>query len=268
MQSSFQIPAPSLQDSIQLFWQIKRNNETVQKETIIPKGGIEIIFNFEDTDILFAKQGGRQDNIPKCFINGFNTTPFELILPGKQEFFGVLLQPTAIKKIFRTPAAVFADKCVDMMLVDKSFHWLWHSLAEKKTVGERAVEFSGWLQKRIDNSTEQEKFLNKFLLPETDSIMSVSELFKSLYYSPRHASRKLQELTGMNAEQTIQYKKYLRGVQLVHHTEMSLTEIAYDAGFSDQSHFIKTFKSFARITPGDYRNMKSYIAGHLYENVR
>lgn len=268
MESNLHFPTSSFQDAIQLFWQVNRSNELPQKETIIPKGGIEIIFNFNNADIQYAKHGDGHGMIPKCFINGFNTEPFELMLPGHQVFFGVLLQPTAVKKILRTPAVEFANKVVDLMLVDKSIHPLWHALAEKDNIAERAAEFCCWLQKRMDESTEQEKFINAFLQPETNNIMSVPELSKSLYYSPRHASRKLQEITGMNAEQTIQYKKYLRGMQLMHQSEMSLTEIAYDAGFSDQSHFIKTFKSLARITPSDYRTMKSPLAGHLYENVR
>jgi len=72
----------------------------------------------------------------------------------------------------------------------------------------------------------------------------------------------------MNAEQIIRYKKYLHTIHLIHHSCLSLTEIAYDSGFSDQSHFIKTFKSFAQIKPNEYRSNKSTWAGHIFENVR
>ncbi len=36
--------------------------------------------------------------------------------------------------------------------------------------------------------------------------------------------------------------------------EIPLTEIAYSTGFSDQSHFTRTFKRFVGITPGAFRN--------------
>jgi AraC-like DNA-binding protein len=32
----------------------------------------------------------------------------------------------------------------------------------------------------------------------------------------------------------------------------NLTDIAYDNGFADQSHFIRSFKEFTQITPNDY----------------
>jgi AraC family transcriptional regulator len=38
-------------------------------------------------------------------------------------------------------------------------------------------------------------------------------------------------------------------------TDASLGEIAAAAGFSDQSHFSRTFKSYLGITPGEYRKI-------------
>ncbi|MGH2648219.1 MAG: helix-turn-helix transcriptional regulator, partial [Ginsengibacter sp.] len=35
--------------------------------------------------------------------------------------------------------------------------------------------------------------------------------------------------------------------------EMSLTEISYDCGFADQSHFIRTFKNNMGVTPFNFR---------------
>ena len=31
-----------------------------------------------------------------------------------------------------------------------------------------------------------------------------------------------------------------------------LTDVAYDNGFADQSHFIRSFREFTQITPNDY----------------
>ena len=35
-------------------------------------------------------------------------------------------------------------------------------------------------------------------------------------------------------------------------TEMSVTEVAYAAGFSDSSYFIQCFRKYKEITPGEY----------------
>jgi AraC-like DNA-binding protein len=93
-------------------------------------------------------------------------------------------------------------------------------------------------------------------------------LANMLCYSPRHLSRKVHSLTGMNTEEVLSYKRFLRSVELIHYTNMSLTQIAYCCQFADQSHFIRTFRSLAAITPGEYKNQKSPLPGHIYENVR
>ena len=98
--------------------------------------------------------------------------------------------------------------------------------------------------------------------------LSVKELAQSLCYSPRQLSRKMAEATGMNTEEILLYKKYLHAVHLMHHTDWSLTQIAYQSNFSDQSHFIKSFKTYTKMTPGEYRAGKSYVKGHIFENVR
>jgi len=78
----------------------------------------------------------------------------------------------------------------------------------------------------------------------------------------------MKALTGMNTEEVLLYKKFLHSIDLIHHTKMSLTEIAYCCQFTDQSHFIKTFRSLAMMTPGDYEDQKSLLPGHIFKNVR
>jgi AraC-like DNA-binding protein len=36
-------------------------------------------------------------------------------------------------------------------------------------------------------------------------------------------------------------------------SDLSVTQIAYDCGFNDLSYFIKTFKTFKKVSPKDYR---------------
>jgi len=110
--------------------------------------------------------------------------------------------------------------------------------------------------------------MNNFLYDVHQHGSSVTELAGSLCYSPRHLARKVFEATGMNTEEVLLYKKYLHAVDLIHRSELSLTEIVYQSCFSDQSHFIKTFKTYAEITPGEYKRTRSDVKGHIYQDVR
>jgi len=248
-------------------WQVDQYTNC-NKEYIIPKGVVEIIFNFSHSGATTAQLNNAVYHLPNCFINGFNTTPIQVQHPKQQVFFGVVLQPLAIKKILGFPAGEFSDVTVDLTLLDSIFHSLWHQLAEQDNFDKRVSVFLNWVTKKITEWLPQEQLINTFLYAVDQHELSVNELASAVCYSPRHLARKMVEATGMNTEAILLYKKYLHAVHLIHHTDLPLTAIAYQSQFSDQSHFIKTFKSYAKMTPGEYQRNKSVVKGHLYNDVR
>ena len=192
----------------------------------------------------------------------------QLQLPERQEFFGVQLPPLVVKKLLGAPACEFSDRVVDLNLIDPVYSSLWNKLAEQNSFEERVSVFSRWMEKKMPDLQPREKLVNDFLSLAGQHDVSVTTLAGTLCYSPRQLSRKMIEATGMNTEEILLYKKYLHAVHLIHHTDLSLTKIAYQSHFSDQSHFIKSFKSFAHMTPGEYKAARTHVKGHIYENVR
>ena len=268
MNSNIHIPqSPHLKNVIQSVWQVD-GLTPFRNEHIIPNGIIEVIFNFSDGSPIPAHVGDRQYHLAKSFINGFNTVPIQLQLPERQTFLGMRLQPLAVKKFLGIPASAFSDMIVDLALLDSTLHALWHRLADQNNFENRISVLTGWMGKKLPGLLPQETMINNFLSGIDQHDVSVTELSHSLCYSTRQLSRKMAEATGMNTEEILLYKKYLHAVHLIHHTDLSLTKIAYQSHFSDQSHFIKSFKTYARMTPGEYKASKGYLKGHIYENVR
>jgi AraC-like DNA-binding protein len=268
LNSHIYIPqSPHLKNAIHSVWQTG-GLTPFHNEHIIPKGIVEVIFNFSDSASMHAYMGDRQFRLSNCFINGFNKVPVELQLPEQLMFFGVQLQPLAVKKILGIPAGEFSDMIVDLDLLDSTFHSLWHQLAGQTHFDNRISVLSRWMGKKLPDFQPQEKMINHFLSGIDPHDVSVTELARSLCYSPRQLSRKMAEATGMNTEEILLYKKYLHAVDLIHHTDLSLTQIAYQCHFSDQSHFIKSFKTYSAMTPGAYKASKSFMKGHIYKNVR
>ena len=267
MNHNYYIPAEiAYQNIIQAIWQIA-HTPLFSTEYIIPKGVIEVIFNFSDSAIP-TEIGYKNYDLPSCFINGFNTLPINIHLPENQVFFGVIFQPVAVTKIFKVHGSELADITIDMTLIDVTFNSLWHQLVEQTTFDARVKTFLNWLNSKITDWHPQDQLMNTFLYASKQQALSVTGLADTLCYSTRHLSRKLFEVTGMNAEEILLYKKYLHAVELMHKTNLSLTEIAHQSFFVDQSHFIKTFKGYAGITPGAYRRKMSLVKGHIYDNVR
>lgn len=229
---------------------------------------VEVIFNFSESQPIPAELSGKQYSLGNCFINGYNTVPARLELPQQQEFFGVRIQPLAVKKLFGVASGDFTNVVVDLTLVDSGTSSLWHQLAELTVFEKRVSVFSNWIQKKLPVWQPQEEMVNHFLSGVDQHDLSVKELAYTLCYSPRHLSRKMIEATGLNTEEFLLYKKYLHAVHLIHHTDLSLTKIAYQSNFSDQSHFIRSFRNYSQLTPGEYKKTKGFVKGHIFENVR
>ncbi len=237
-------------------------------ETIVPKGTIEIIFDFSEARFINALFLDRPCQLPKCFINGFNDIPIQVQWPSPQHFMGIAFHPLAIKKILRIPPAEFANRAIDLSLVHPEFDHLWHQLAEQRTFEARVSVIARWVEDHMVELHPQEQLLNNTICALRPPQENIPQLAASLHYSPRHLSRKIQEITGMNSEVFLHYKKFFYAVHLLHHSSLSLTGIAYQSQFADQSHFIKTFHKFAGMTPGAYQKQKSALPGHIFKDVR
>jgi AraC-like DNA-binding protein len=80
--------------------------------------------------------------------------------------------------------------------------------------------------------------------------ISITDLRNQLYITERTFERKFTKEIGVTPKQfakIIQFSYSLN--QLQESDYYSLTDVAYNNNFSDQSHFIRTFKKYAGQTP-------------------
>ena len=253
---------PVLKNYISLMWQCS-GSPVYENEMILPSGVIEIIFNLSG-NVFTGKIIRDPFSVKRSFINGFNTKPVLLKLPGYHSFFGVRFHPFVIRHLFGFNAGEFANCTIDLSLIDPFFNSLWYQLYEAKIFPKRVSIFREWLLKKTGGIIRRANAIDLFLNNEPEKKYCVHTLSKSLYCSPRQLSRKFYQLTGMNTLHILTYKNYLKSLALMENPKLSLTEIGYSCYFSDQSHFIKVFKGFAGITPGEYRKQKGFLKGHIY----
>jgi AraC-like DNA-binding protein len=256
-----------LKESVRYFFQAQRINVPLSQEIILPKGAIEVIFNFYDSEKTKFTINDYSTMLPRCFISGFRDCPTSLDLPQNQYFFGVVFHPLAAKYIFKIKLDEVTNLCVDLTLIHPDFNSLWHRMAEQSTFMERVKVVSEWILQEISDLSPREHMINRFLNPDTTFFSTVSELSNNLCYSSRQLSRKFIEIAGMNSEQMLNFMRYLKSIELIYHTALPLSEVAYRCNFADQAHFSRTFKDFTLLSPKVYRQKKSDIAGHYYENV-
>ncbi|MFL9484617.1 AraC family transcriptional regulator [Chitinophagaceae bacterium LWZ2-11] len=75
-----------------------------------------------------------------------------------------------------------------------------------------------------------------------------------LYITPNHLNALCQDLLGKTAGELIRDRVLLEAKRLLTNAGMSITEIAYDLNFKDNSYFNRFFKKNVGITPDEFRN--------------
>ena len=83
--------------------------------------------------------------------------------------------------------------------------------------------------------------------------ITTEQIAASLYISRTHLSARFHRETGITLSDYILKEKTEEAKRLLRYTNKSLAVISAYLGFSSQSHFSRTFRKYADITPGEYR---------------
>ena len=94
-----------------------------------------------------------------------------------------------------------------------------------------------------------EKIIDKNL---TNSQFGVPDLGKGIGLSRMQLYRKLKSIRGLNANEFIREYRIKKAAQLMGTTELNVSEILFEVGFSNRSYFTKCFKKLLGVTPREY----------------
>ena len=86
--------------------------------------------------------------------------------------------------------------------------------------------------------------------------MSVKELADRVYMSTTHFSRIFKQQTGLSPYEFILISRMNRAKELLHQSDMSISQIAYASGFNSESNFIHSFSRNTGMTPNKFRKLK------------
>ena len=86
-----------------------------------------------------------------------------------------------------------------------------------------------------------------------DSDISVEDLAADMSLSRVQLYRKVKNLTGSSPVELLRTARLNRAYQLLLTSDKSVSEVAYDVGFTAPSYFTKCFKEEFGMLPGDVR---------------
>jgi len=125
---------------------------------------------------------------------------------------------------------------------DESLRTLEQALLEGQSVTNSGRRFPQWLE-RVRNILEQ-RFAEPFKL---------SEIAAEAGVHPVHLAREFRKHYGASVGEYLRRVRIEYACRELMGSNVAVTNIAFAAGFADQSHFSRTFKRLCGTTPGRYR---------------
>ena len=259
------LPPENLKPFVKYFWVLENNNTNNATVTFSPlaDGSPGIMFQPPEKGTFFYPEENKQ--LPGIFLYGQTIQPAKMILSGKISTVGIIFHPHALKSVFGIDAYELTGTCVDLGLVQhKKERPLQEKLLAAASVDEQIRLFSASLANSVQHTNEQQDVVIKFAVTQIlqgKGNISFATLQQQLQLTERTLERRFKQCIGIPAKLFSRICRFQESLnQLRKNNYQKLSDIAYENGYSDQSHFIRTFKEFAGVSPFDYKIQLSEVA--------
>ena len=199
--------------------------------------------------------------LSEIFLYGLTIIPIELVVDGAYRFIIFQLHPVAARAILGIDPKELNDDCYDLNLLS--------SVATKEYLSEINNTNDIRDQSEIIARLISQLILNKVYFPHAtimDAIemiikssgkATVKELTEKLNITERTLQRNFVEHVGVPPKKFAKIIQFYSSFNQVTADSWSrLTDIVYENGFADQSHFIRDFKKYTGQKPKELKVKK------------
>ena len=242
-------PPPSLAPYIRSFW-ILEADVTPGADFVyrsMADGSAELLFHYQG---LFDEVTG-QDKFEKSFYSGIHGQSRHMrrfVIQQRFGIFGVYLYPFALPLFFSAAADSLSDQMPDLAsLMGKEGSHLEEQMMLAVDNRERLAIITGFFKKKLKAITAPDLRVHKMIrgMIHAKGQVKVQQLAAQSFLSVRQFERQFKAGAGFSPKLYMRILRFQEAIQAYPNRSKSLTEIAYDCGYADQSHFIHDFKEFS-----------------------
>jgi AraC-like DNA-binding protein len=255
-------PPHQLADYVRFFW-FSEGNASIHKPFV------HHAFAYPCPELLFCYKGQFKYNsefeAERTLSSGIygQTQTFSKVA-SKADFgiFGFYLYPHALPQLFCLPANELTNQSADI----KTFCGKEGEILEEKIMlaldnDQRVKLASDFLEARLKNVKTE--YTNIFSSIKTISnscrVTSVKALADNSFLSVRQFERRFKEFSGFSPKLFLRITRFNSVLNKTFQNK-SITQIAYEYGYYDQSHFIHDFQKFSGCNPKEYFKQETIVA--------
>lgn len=259
-------PSPALARYVRSFWVLEHEVSAGQPyiHRTMADGCAELIFHYKGRfDEILAN-----DKTELSFnsgVHGQSQSFRRFLIREDFAIFGVYLYPFAVPVLFGIPSTEISNEMPDIVtfLGNKGAE-LEEKMMLAADTSERVRIMSEFLENCLRKNQPSEpavfSVINQII--QSNGIASVPELAASSFLSTRQFERKFKAFSGFSPKLFSRIIRFQSALNAYGDKEKSLTEIAYECGYYDQSHFIHDFKAFSGDHPRFYFSGRTEGTGY------
>ncbi|GAB2799073.1 helix-turn-helix domain-containing protein [Rhabdobacter roseus] len=248
-----QLPTPPLRDYVRFFWVL---------EGEVPPGQPYVHRSMADgcPELIFHYQGTFTDlqQAAPSFTAGMHGQAQRHSRFAIQESFGILgvyLYPFALPRLFGLPASALTNQQATLCeLLGPAGQALEERVMLAPDNAQRIRLLSSFLEKQLAKNEEKTPRVLSAIqgMIQSQGTLRVQQLAEQSFLSTRQMERSFRYFTGFSPKLYGRILRFQAALSAYGNQSKSLTDIAYDCGYYDQSHFIHDFKAFSGHHPRAY----------------
>ena len=265
-------PPVHLRGHVRFFWTLESHGTNPTPKTFGPiaDGCPGIIFQHAHKGIFYDQQ---QKRLPEIFLFGQTTKHMQLHTTGNLHAIGVYLYPTALNAVFGLNAFELTNSCLDLDdLAVKQGLDLSEQLVNTDSKTEQIELLSSWLYSQIRKNKPKEEGAVQYILgriSQAKGNVSLKDLQAEVRMTERSFERKFKQSVGISPKLYSRVCRFQASLQQLRNNQYkSLTDIAFENGYADQSHFIRAFKEFAGFSPWQYQKQSKELVQNFPELLK
>lgn len=220
---------------------------------LIANGFPSLIFQASE----YAPVAGGNGFLETLSLHGQYVAPVQLALRGRFSLLACFFRPHVLKSLFGFEAAELTGARLDLDLFRPAKEArLKERLLNAASRGERVDLIQDFVRDRISRRPSLGKSaasLATRAILESDGLVALGRVQESLGTTERSLQRLFDAEVGVSPRLFARICRFQSAFRKLNEGRFSaLGDLAHDAGYADQSHFIRAFKEFAGMGPKEY----------------
>jgi len=250
-------PGKPLQPYVKHYYVYESTCDAAFEDVVFPCGSMEIIFNLGSGNWL-TQPGAGFVTTPAVELWGQVLRPLAVRSVGRNTMLGIRFYPHAAASILNDRINLFNHQVADFGdVMGHGVQSLHSQLLEARSWTKRLALVEAYLLQQLSLATKR---LSKIAvvsdvmqeLQQQETFDTMETVATRFGISARYMQQLFVQYTGLTPKLYSQINRFQNSLQLVRAGNTSLTSIAYECGYADQSHFIREFKTFTGLTPSGY----------------